>query len=326
MPVCVVTRICLAAALAGTAALGQAADVWPTRPITIVVPSAAGGGGDIVARGLAYQLSEGLRQTVIVENRVGAGGLIGTKYVANAAPDGYTFLMGTQSTLAVGPLLGKNLEFLPGKAFSGVSLVASSPLLLVAHPTFPAKSVPELVALAKKQPGGINYGSGGFGTTPHMAGELLALTTGIKMTHVAYKGEQPAMTDLMGNQIPLAFANLPTAWPLVKGGKLQVLAITSAIRSPTAPDVPTVAESGVPGFEAATWFGVVAPRSTPKEIIDKLSAEISKALESPQVRQSMEAQGLILYKSTPSQFDKHIAVEYEKWARVIKEANITGTP
>lgn len=311
------------AALVAIAPLVQAADAWPTRQISIVVPFAAGGGVDNVARTLAAQLSEELHQTVLVENRVGAGGLIGTRYVAGAAPDGYTLLMGTQTTLAVAPLLNRGALIDPLKAFSGVSRVASSPLLLVANPAFAARTVPQLIALAKARPGQLNYGSGGVGTTPHMAMALLELTAGIKMTHIPYKGEQPALTDVMGNQISLMFSNLPIALPLVASGKLRALAISSAKRSPAAPDVPTVAESGVAGFEAETWFGVVAPRGTPKDIIDKLGAAIGKALRNPRLRQSLEAQGLTVQASTPAQFDQHIASEYSKWARVIKDANIT---
>jgi tripartite-type tricarboxylate transporter receptor subunit TctC len=316
LALCAIALICAAPA-------AQAADDWPARPIRIVVPFAAGGGVDSVARALSAQLGQNLHQSVVVENRSGAGGMIGTDYVAKAAPDGYTLLMGTQTTLAVAPLLNSATGLDPMKAFSGTSLVASSPLLLVANPAFEAHTVPQLIALAKKQPGKVNYGSGGVGTTPHMAGELFALSAGIRMTHVAYKGEQPALTDVMGNQIQLMFANQLAALPLVQGGKLRALAITSAERSAAAPDIPTVAETGLPGFEAATWFGVVAPKGTPPAVIDRLNAEILKALDDPRLRQTLQSQGLTVRKSTPAEFDAYIADEYGKWDRVIREAHIT---
>jgi tripartite-type tricarboxylate transporter receptor subunit TctC len=318
-----VSKVIIGAAITFSAPLAWAANAWPNHQIQLVVPFAAGGGVDSVGRAIASQLTQSLHQTVLVENRVGAGGLIGAQYVANAAPDGYTLLMGTQTTLAVAPLLNKTSSFDPLKAFAGVSMAASSPMLLVVNPSFAAHSVSDLLAQAKAHPGQLNYGSGGVGTTPHMAGALLSLMTGIQMTHVAYKGEQPALTDVMGNQIPLMFSNLLAALPLVKSGRLRALAISSATRSAAVPDVPTVAEAGVAGFDAATWFGVVAPKGTPPAVIEKLNGEISKALDDPQMRHILEVQGLTVQKSTPAKFDEYIASEYEKWGRVIKEAHIT---
>ena len=303
--------------------LACAADAWPLKTVTLVVPFAPGGGVDNVARAVAAQMSETLPHPVVVENRVGAGGLVGARSVAQSNPDGHTLLMGTQTTLAVAPLLSKAAAFNPLAAFAGVGQLGFSPMLLVAHPSFPAKSVADLVARAKAQPGQINYGSGGIGTTPHMAGALLELSTGIQMTHVAYKGEQPALTDVMGNQVQLMFSNLPAAMPLVKGGKLQALAISSLQRNPTAPDIPTLAETGVPGFEAATWFVIVAPKDTPKAVMDKMNADLVKALDNPKLRQKLEAQGLTLQKSSPAQADKYMASEHDKWARVIKASNIS---
>ncbi len=300
-----------------------AADPWPSKPITVVVPFAAGGGVDNVARALAAQMSEGMQHTVVVENRVGAGGIVGAKYVASSAPDGHTLLMGTQTTLAVVPLLNKSAAFNPLTAFAGVSQVGSSPMLLVSHPSLNAKTLPELLARAKERPGQLNFGSGGVGTSTHMAGALMEIMSSTRMTHIAYKGEQPALTDLMGNQIQWMFSNVPASMPLVKGGKLNALAISSAQRSPTAPDVPTLSESGVPGFDASTWFAVVAPRDTPRSVVERLSAEVGKALDNPKLLQRLETQGLTVQKSTPTQSDKYIASEYEKWGRVVRESNIS---
>lgn len=300
-----------------------AADPWPSKPITLVVPFAAGGGVDNVARALAAQMAEGMQHTVVVENRVGAGGIVGAKYVAGSAPDGHTLLMGTQTTLAVVPLLNKSAAFNPMTAFAGVSQVGSSPMLLVSHPSLNIKTLPELLARAKERPGQLNFGSGGVGTSPHMASALLEIMSNTRMTHIAYKGEQPALTDLMGNQIQWMFSNVPASMPLVKSGKLQALAISSAQRSNAAPDVPTVAEAGVPGFDAATWFAVVAPRDTPRAVLERLSAEVGKALDNPKLLQRLEAQGLTVQKSTPAQSDKYIASEFEKWGRVVRESNIS---
>jgi tripartite-type tricarboxylate transporter receptor subunit TctC len=318
-----VSKVVIGAALTVSAPSTWAANAWPNHQIQLVVPFAAGGGVDSVARAISAQLTQSLHQTVLVENRVGAGGLIGAQYVANAAPDGYTLLMGTQTTLAVAPQLNKTASFDPMKAFAGVSMAASSPMLLVVNPSFSAHSLADLLAQAKAHPGKLDYGSGGVGTTPHMAGALLSLMGGIQMTHVAYKGEQPALTDVMGNQIPLMFSNLLAALPLVKSGKLRALAISSATRSSAAPEIPTVAEAGVAGFDAATWFGIVAPKGTPKDVVDKLNAEISTALDESQLRRILEVQGLTVQKSTPAKFDEYIASEYKKWGRVIKDAHIT---
>ena len=316
-------KMLLGVTLAGMAGLSAAADdTWPSRQVSIVVPFAAGGGVDNVARVVAAQLAQELMQTVIVENRAGAGGLVGAKHVAEAQADGYTLLMGTQTTLAVAPLLHPDSGLDPLTAFAGVGKIGSSPLLLVANPEFPVRTVKELVDLAKKEPGKIDYGSGGVGTTPHMAMALLSLDTGIDMTHVPYKGEQPALTDVMGNQISLMFSNLPVALPLAKSGKLRPIAVSSPQRSPAAPHIPTVAESGVPGFEAGTWFAIVAPADTPKDVIEELNDKIGKALREPKVRDTLQGQGMTVQTDTPQQLDDYMDSEYEKWARVVKEAKI----
>ncbi|OWT59232.1 tripartite tricarboxylate transporter substrate binding protein [Candidimonas nitroreducens] len=312
-----------AAALAATTATSAVAATWPARQINLVVPFSAGGGVDNVARVLASGLAKELKQSVVVENRTGAGGLIGGKYVADAAPDGYTLLMGTQTTLAVAPLLHPDAGLDPLKAYAGISKVGSSPLLLVANPGFPAKTVRDLVALAKKEPGKINYGSGGVGTTPHMAMALLALDAGIRMTHVPYKGEQPALTDTIGNQISLMFSNLPVSLPLVRSGRLRALAVSSAARVPTAPDIPTVAESGIAGFEAGTWFAVVAPKGTPPAVVQTLNHAIGRALSDPKLRSTLQNQGVTVQAGSAADLDKYIESEYRKWARVVQQAHIS---
>jgi tripartite-type tricarboxylate transporter receptor subunit TctC len=311
-----------AAVLAAAASGGAVAAAWPARQVDLVVPFSAGGGVDNVARVLAAGLAKELKQSVVVENRTGAGGLIGGKYVADAAPDGYTLLMGTQTTLAVAPLLHPDAGLDPLKAYAGISKVGSSPLLLVANPGFPAKTVRELVALAKKEPGKINYGSGGVGTTPHMAMALLALDAGIRMTHVPYKGEQPALTDTIGNQISLMFSNLPVSLPLVRSGRLRALAVSSAARVPTAPDIPTVAESGIAGFEAGTWFAVVAPKGTPPDVVQTLNRAIGRALGDSKLRSTLQGQGVTVQAGSAQDLDNYIGSEYQKWARVVKAAHI----
>lgn len=315
-------RALFAAVLAAAASGGAVAAAWPARQVDLVVPFSAGGGVDNVARVLAAGLAKELKQSVVVENRTGAGGLIGGKYVADAAPDGYTLLMGTQTTLAVAPLLHPDAGLDPLKAYAGISKVGSSPLLLVANPGFPAKTVRELVALAKKEPGKINYGSGGVGTTPHMAMALLALDAGIRMTHVPYKGEQPALTDTIGNQISLMFSNLPVSLPLVRSGRLRALAVSSAARVPTAPDIPTVAESGIAGFEAGTWFAVVAPKGTPPGVVQTLNHAIGRALSDPKLRSTLQGQGVAVQAGSAEDLDGYIGSEYQKWARVVKDAHI----
>lgn len=312
--------VALALVLAGVAAWAD--EVFPSRPMRLVVPFAAGGGVDNVARILAGQLTQSLGQSVVVENRAGAGGLIGTDVVAKSAPDGYTMLMATQTTLAVAPILNKSTAFNPRKDFAGVSMVASSPLLLVVNPNLPVYSVEELIAWAKAPPGPLNYASGGVGSTPHMAMELLASMMGMKMTHIIYKGELPALIDVMGNRVSVMFANYLTALPQVKAGRLRALGVSSMTRVASLPDVPTVAEAGVAGFETATWFGVVVPATTPRSVVDKLNDAIRKVMGREDVLDMLQAQGLSVQSSTPREFDAYIASEYDKWARVIKNASI----
>lgn len=307
-----------------TSVLGAAsAQAYPDKPIRMVVPFPAGGTTDILARAVAQKLSESLGQQMIVDNKPGAGGNIGAQEVARAAPDGYTLVMGTVGTHAINPSLYKKMPYDHVKDFAPVSLVASVPNLLVVHPSVPVNSVKELIAYVKANPGKLNFASSGNGTSIHLSGELFKTMTGVQMTHVPYKGSAPAVTDLLGGQVQLMFDNMPSALPHAKGGKLKPLAVTSAKRFPGTPDIPTIAEAGVPGYEASSWFGVLAPAGTPKEIVNKLSTEIAKALKTPEMTKRLEEQGAQAVGSTPEEFAAHIKAETAKWAKVVKESGAT---
>jgi len=258
-----------------------AAQNYPTKPIRLVVPFPAGGTTDILARAAAQKLSEALGQQVVVDNRPGAGGNIGADIVAKSAPDGYTLLMGTVGTHAINPSLYTKMPYDHFKDFVPVVLVAGVPNVLVVTPSLPVNSVQDLIKLAKEKPGQINFASSGSGTSIHLSGELFKTMTGVEMTHVPYKGSSPALTDLMGGQVQLMFDNLPSALPQIKGGKLRAIAVTSTKRAPALPDIPTMAESGLPGFEASSWFGVLAPAGTPPAVVTRINTEINKWLQSP---------------------------------------------
>src|SRR5215469_1018499 len=246
---------------------------YPDKPIKIFVGFAAGGGTDVAARILAQKLTETLGQSVMVENRPGASGMIAAETLAKSGADGYALMMGSETTLAVAPALYRKFSIDAARDFVAVAPSGVSPLVLVVHPSMPVRSVKELIALGKAKPGTINFGSGGLGTTPHMAGELFSLQAGIKMVHVAYRGEAPAINDLLGGQVDLIFANLSAVIGNVKAGSLRALAVTSAQRAASAPDIPTIAEVALPGFEAATWFALVAPAGTPRDIVLPLNTE-----------------------------------------------------
>ena len=302
--------------------LSWAAETYPSKSLQIIVSFAPGGGVDSVARIVGQKLTESLGQPVLVDNRPGASGMIGTDVAANAPPDGYTLLLGTQTVLVVAPILYGKTTFDPLKLFAPVALIGSTPLILVTNPAVPAKSVKDLIALAKAKPGGLDFGSGGVGTTPHMAGELFNSMAGIKVVHVAYKGEAPALTDIMGGHLPMMFSNMSACLPHVKAGKIRGLAVSSMERVAAAPEIPTVAESGVPGFEAETWFGLLAPAATPPEIIRRLNADVLKALTKPDVKEKLASLGLTITGITPEKFSAYIKSEYSKWAKVIKDAGI----
>jgi tripartite-type tricarboxylate transporter receptor subunit TctC len=311
----------LVSGFAVSTARAQSGD-FPNRPIRMLVGFGAGGGTDIVARIVAQKMAEDLGQSVVVENRTGASGLIAAEDVAKSPPDGTMLMMGSQTTLAVAPMLyHKTVMLDPLKQFAGVTLTGASPLALVANPSFAARSVADVIAMAKANPGKINFGTGGVGTTPHMTAELFQHDAGIKMVHVAYRGEAPAINDTVAGQISLMFANLSAVIGHIKGGTLRPLAVTSAQRSPNAPDVPTVAET-LPGFAAETWFGIVAPAGTPHDILMKLNGAARKALESSDTKQRLAELGMSNGSSTPEEFDAYIKSEIAKWSRVIKDANI----
>ncbi len=298
------------------------AQTFPARPVRIIVGFAPGGGTDVAARILAQKMTEGLGQSVVVENRPGASGMIAAEAAAKSPPDGATLMMGTQTTLAVAPTLYRKFGIDPSRDFAGVSMAGISPLALVVHPSLAAHSVKDVIAMAKARPGSLNYGSGGVGTTPHMAGELFALEAGLKIVHVAYRGEAPAINDLLGAQLHLIFANLSAVVGNVKAGTLRALALTSAKRAAVAPEIPTVAEAALPGFDAATWFALVAPAGTPRETVLRLNAEVKRLLAQPDTRQRFADLGMSSEDSTPDALDAYIKSEIAKWSKVIRDADI----
>jgi tripartite-type tricarboxylate transporter receptor subunit TctC len=311
------TTLALAIALPGIAVQAHA-QAYPSQPIKIIVPFTAGGTTDILARTIGQKLSEAWRQPVIVENRPGAGGNIGADVVAKAKPDGYTILMGTIGTQSINASLYAKMPYDAAKDFAPITLVAMVPNVLVVHPAVNARTVGELVALAKAKPGELNFASSSTGGSPHLSGEMFKQMTGANIVHVPYKGSAPAITDLLGGQVSLMFDNLPSALPQVKAGKLRALGVTSARRSQAAPDIPTIAESGVPGYEVDSWFGILAPAATPKEIVSKLNVEIVRILKIPEVRERLLEQGAEPVGDTPEHFAEHIRRETAKWARVVK--------
>ncbi len=297
---------------------------YPDRPVRIVVGFAPGGGTDVAARFLAQRLMEVIKNSnFIVENRAGASGTIGAGAVAKSAPDGYTLSVGTSTTHSVAPQLLPKVPYHPVRDFTHITQIATSPLFLVVHPSTPIKSVGDLIKLAKANPNEINYGSGGVGTTPHMAGELFKLVTQTKMTMVAYKGEAPAITDLMGGQISLIFGNVPAVLPHVRSGSLRGVAVTSDKRISTIAEFPTIAESGVPGFEASTWFGLFAPPATPRDIVNRINVASREALQPADVREKLLALGMFAVASPADDFQKFIQAEYVKWGKVIKDTGLT---
>ena len=294
------------------------AQAYPAKPIRIVVPFPPGGATDILARAVAQKLTDAWGQAVVVDNRPGAGGNIGSEIVAKAAPDGYTLEMGTVGTHAINASLYAKMPYDHVKDFAPVILVAGVPNVLVVNPSLPVSSVQELIAYAKANPGKLNFASSGSGTSIHLAGELFKVMAGVQMTHIPYKGSAPALQDLIGGQVQLMFDNLPPSLPHIKAGKLRALAVTSATRSSALPDTPTIAESGLPGFEASSWFGVLAPAGTPPAIIARLNAEIGAWLASAEAKEKMLALGANIGGGSPEDFARHIAAETAKWQKVVK--------
>jgi tripartite-type tricarboxylate transporter receptor subunit TctC len=307
----------------GVAGFAQAQNAtFPNHPIRMFVGFAAGGGTDVAARIMAQQMSKILGQSIIVENRTGASGLIAAQDLAKSDADGYTVMMGSQTTCAVAPALYHKVTVDPVKDFSGVGLTGASPLVLVVNPAFAAHSAADVIAMAKASPGKLNFGTGGVGTTPHMTAELFQHDAGIKMVHVAYRGEAGAINDLLAGQIPLMFANLSAVMGNVRAGTLRALAVTSAKRSPSAPDIPTLAETVLPGFDSETWWGIVAPAATPLDIRTKLNNAARQALDLEETKQRFAELGMTTLTSSPQELDAYIKSEVVKWANVIKEANI----
>lgn len=295
---------------------------YPTKPVRIIVGFTAGGGTDVAARILAQRIGDTVKQQFVVENRPGASGAIGTELVAKSAPDGYTLSVGTTTTHSVVPQLVPNTPYHPLRDFAHVMQIANSPLFLVVHPSTQVKTAADLVKIAKARPDQLNYGCGGVGTTPHMAGELFKLMTGTKMVMVAYKGEAPAITDLLGGQISLIFSNLPVVLPHVQAGRLRGVGMTSAERVPGLPQYPTIAESGVPGYQAGTWFGLFAPIATPREIVAKLNADAVAALAPAEVKEKILTQGMFVVANSTEEFTNFVKAEYEKWGKVIRDAKL----
>ncbi len=307
-------------AFAGIAPVAQA-QAYPTKAVRVVVPVAPGGGTDFLARLLALELSERAGQMFVVDNRAGASGSIGAQLVAGAAADGYTIMMGYTASHGINPALSK-LSYDPVKNFTQISLVATATNMLVVHPTVAAKNVQDLIALAKRSPGQLRYASAGSGTAPHMSGELFNLMAGTQMIHVPYKGNGPALVDVLGGHIELTFASLPAGLPHGKSGKLRMLAVTSPKRSGLMPELPTVAESGLPGFDTDQWYGIVAPANLSEAIVSRLHKDIVASVKDNDFVAKAKAQGFEVIGGTPAQFRTHIANEVAKWKDVVKKANI----
>ena len=303
-------------------ASAQSAAGYPGKPIRLVVPFTPGGSTDILARAIGQKLTEAWGQSVVVDNVPGAGGAIGADKVAKAPADGYTLLMGHIGTLAVNPSLYPNLPYDPIKSFAPVAWVARVPNVLVVHPSVPAKNVKELVALAKAKPGQMNYGSGGNGSAANLATEYFKLQTGTSFLHIPYRGTAPAVTDLVGGQTQVLFTGAPAVISQIKNGQLRALAVSSPKRMDALPDLPTVAESGYPGFEADQWYGVVAPAGTPADVIAKLNTQINLALNSAELKNRLNAEGAIATPDTPANFGKLIATEIARWKPVISGGRV----
>jgi tripartite-type tricarboxylate transporter receptor subunit TctC len=298
------------------------AQSYPTKPIRLIVPYPAGGTTDILARLCAMQLGQRLKQTVVVENRAGASGAIGSAEVARAAPDGYTLLMATASSHGINSAVYKKLPYDAVKDFAAVTMVASTPNIIVVNPGVPAKNLKELIALAKAEPGKLNFGSTSLGGSPHMSAELLKMMAGIDMVHVPYKGAAPMLSDLLGGQIQIGFDNLPSTINFVRTGKVRAIAVTTPQRWPGAPDIPTVAESGLPGYEVSGWFGLLAPAGTPKAVLDTLQQAVAASVSDPEVAKHMLELGAQPIANSPDAFAAQIKLEVDKWKKVVQATGV----
>jgi tripartite-type tricarboxylate transporter receptor subunit TctC len=295
---------------------------YPVKPVRLVVTYPPGGNTDLVARALAQKLGAALGQQVVVDNRGGAGGILGTLITAHAAPDGYTIMLGTSAGMVTNPLLSKDLAYDPVRDFAPVSMVVIVPQLLVTNPQLPAKSIRELIALAKAKPGYLNAGSSGIGTPNHLGTELLKWLAGVDIVHVPYKGGGAAITDLIGGQIQMAFSSVPAVLPHIRAGRLNALGVGSAKRSPALPQIPTIAEAGVPGYEYTTWYGIFAPARTPPALVARLNAEIVKVMSAPEMNERFVSQGGDPAPSSADELRRYMAEESARWAKTIKAAGI----
>jgi tripartite-type tricarboxylate transporter receptor subunit TctC len=309
----------IAGAALVTLASHAAAQSFPSRPVRIIVPLAAGGPGDVLARAVGQKLSESLGQPVVIDNRPGANTNVGAEVVAKAAPDGHT-LLATASTLTINPSLYASLPYDPIRDFAPVTLIATTPLMLVVHPSLPVRSVKELIALAKAKPSQLLYGSAGNGSTLHLAGEMFNTLAGVKLTHVPYKGVTGAFSDLLGGQISLMFPGTPIALPQAQAGKLRALGTTGSKRTPAAPELPTIAEAGVPGYEVSVWYGILAPAGTPPAIVNRLHTEVSRIVQLPDIKERWAVLGAEPVSNAPDQFAAFLKADLGKWAKVVRES------
>ena len=316
------SRVFVASVVCALVAATATAQTYPSRPVRMMVPFPAGGGSDTMGRIVGGKLSERLGQQIVVENRPGAAGSIGADIAARAPADGYTILLGSTSELVQYPNVNPKIPYDPLRDFAPISLVGTIPMVLVVHPSLPVRNVKELIAMAKSRPGEINFGSAGQGATTHLAVELFILLTKVKLTHVPYKGSPQAVTDLVAGNVQLGIPTMPAALPFIKSGRVKVLGVTTAKRASNLPEVPTLAEAGVKGYEAALWTGILAPAGTPDPVIKRLNGEIAKVLELKDVQDALARQGAEAQGSTPAEFAAFLKTEYAKWARVVKEGGI----
>jgi len=312
----------LGATMTTTPAVATEAANWPTQPVKLIVPFAPGGTSDVLAREIAAHLQVALKQTVVVDNKAGAGGVLGADSVAKAAPDGYTVLLGTIATHAINPALMPRMPYKADRDFAPVILLGKISNVLLIGPGAQARTVKDIVAAAKAKPGDITFASAGQGTSQHLSGEVFRLMTGADLTHVPYKGSAPAIQDVMGGQVPMSFETVTVALPQIKAGKVKAVAVTSARRSAQLPDVPTLAEAGVPGFDVSSWQALYLPAGTPPAIVAKLNAEVQKIVAQPEVKARMESLGLEYAPNTPAQFTEFQKAEQARWAKVIKDGNV----
>ena len=312
------TLLCIGLILGVAVSHAQSETGYPSKPIRMIVPSAPGSGPDIMARAIGQKLTEALGQAIVIDDKPGAGGIIGSEAAAKAPPDGYTLIMSNAGAHTVNPSLYAKLPYDPVKDFAPVTLVALAPNILIVHPTLPVRNVKELIALAKAKPGELTFGSGGNGSTAHLSGEMFKTMAGINIVHIPFKGSPAAVIGVIAGQIALAIPNIPPALPHVRSGKLKALAVTTAKRAAGVPDLPTVAESGLPGYEATAWFGVLAPAATPPQIIARLNAAIVKIAHAREMQDRLTAEGADAVGNTPEQFAQIIKNDIAKWAKVVK--------